>query len=222
MLFRSDGFVNILESARAQGIQRVVYAASSSTYGDHPALPKQEEQIGKPLSPYAVTKLVNELYADVYARVFGFASIGLRYFNVFGPRQDPKGPYAAVIPVFIQAALQGEAPYINGDGLNSRDFTYVANAVQANLKALFLPNFTGHQVMNIAIGESCTLNQLWEYITASCGVRLSPRYREPRKGDVLHSLASITRAMQLLGYQPTHDWKKGIALTIEWYRKIAG
>jgi len=214
-----DGFVLMLEAARKAGVRKFVYAASSSTYGDHPGLPKVEDKIGKPLSPYAVTKYVNELYANVYSRVYGFHSVGLRYFNVFGPKQNPNGPYAAVIPLFIQAALQGKAPYINGDGSTSRDFTYVDNAVQANIRAMLIPDLGEHQVFNIAYGASCTLNELWNSICAYKGLTLAPEYREEREGDVRHSLADITKARNLLGYAPLFDLKAGLSRSIEWYEQ---
>ena len=166
------GFVNMLDAARNADVKRMIYAASSSTYGDHPALPKAEENIGKPLSPYAVTKLVNELYADVFSRVYNFHTIGLRYFNVFGPKQDPKGPYAAVIPLFMEAALTGKSPYINGDGETSRDFTFVENAVQANIRALLVENITQHEVINIAYGERTTLNELWQHIATYTAITI--------------------------------------------------
>lgn len=211
------GFVNMLEAAREAGVERMIYAASSSTYGDHPALPKVEEHIGKPLSPYAVTKLVNELYADVFSRVYDFHTIGLRYFNVFGPKQNPKGPYAAVIPLFIEAALNGTGPFINGDGETSRDFTFIENAVQANIKALLAENLTKHEVINIAYGERTTLNELWQHIAAYTGNSNPPIYREQRKGDVKHSLADISKAKSLIGYQPEKSVLEGLELTIQWY-----
>ena len=213
-----DGFVNMLDASRLAGVRKFVYAASSSTYGDHPGLPKVEDRIGKPLSPYAVTKYVNELYASVYSMVYGFHSIGLRYFNVFGPRQNPNGPYAAVIPLFIQSVLRGEAAYINGDGTTSRDFTYVENAVQANIRGMLVPDQGTHEVFNIAYGASCTLNDLWGTICADCGVNLAPIYREERKGDVKHSLADISKARQMIGYDPLYDMRSGLRKTIEWYR----
>lgn len=211
-----SGFLNMLVAARDAGVQHFVYAASSSTYGDHPGLPKKEELTGNPLSPYAVTKLVNELYADVFSRTYDFHSIGLRYFNVFGPRQNPKGPYAAVIPLFIEAALRNEAPYINGDGLTSRDFTFVANAVQANIKAL-LTTIDRHEVVNIAYGERTTLNQLWEAIAQEAKIDLKPIYREERKGDVKHSLANIEKAKKLIGYDPEFSVRMGLKQAFSWY-----
>ena len=214
-----SGFLNMLVAARDAGVKRMVYAASSSTYGDHPGLPKVEDKIGNPLSPYAVTKYVNELYAQVFSRTYDFHTIGLRYFNVFGPRQNPRGPYAAVIPLFVQSALKQEAPFINGDGETSRDFTYVENAVQANIKAVLAPDIKKHEVVNIAVGEATTLNQLWQYICANTGFNLEPQYREERKGDVRHSLANVSKAHQLFGYQPAVTIQKGLQTTVEWYKQ---
>lgn len=214
-----SGFLNMLVAARDAGVKRMVYAASSSTYGDHPGLPKVEDKIGNPLSPYAVTKYVNELYAQVFSRTYDFHTIGLRYFNVFGPRQNPRGPYAAVIPLFVQSALKQEAPFINGDGETSRDFTYVENAVQANIKAVLAPDIKKHEVVNIAVGEATTLNQLWQYICANTGTTLEPQYREERKGDVRHSLANVSKAQQLFGYQPAVTIQKGLQTTVEWYKQ---
>lgn len=214
------GFLNMLVAARDAGVKRMVYAASSSTYGDHPGLPKVEEEIGNPLSPYAVTKYVNELYGSVFSRTYDFHTIGLRYFNVFGPRQNPKGPYAAVIPLFIEAALKGEAPYINGDGETSRDFTFVENAVQANVKAMLVEGVEQHEVVNIAFGERTTLNELWEEISNIAKVDVAPIYREERKGDVKHSLANISKARELVGYRPAFSVRDGLALTMPWYGKV--
>lgn len=214
------GTLNIFNAARETGVQRVVYAASSSTYGDHPGLPKTEDRIGNPLSPYAVTKLVNELYAGVFARAYGMSFIGLRYFNVFGPRQDPNGPYAAVVPLFMRAVLRNEAPRINGDGLTSRDFTYVANAVQANLLALTTPNTAAlNQVYNVACGEQTCLNDLFTHIKELAGSDLAPIHGPERPGDVRHSLADITRARTLLGYDPQVSVREGLRQTFDWYRK---
>jgi UDP-N-acetylglucosamine/UDP-N-acetylgalactosamine 4-epimerase len=214
------GTLNIFTAAKEKGIQRIVYAASSSTYGDHPGLPKVEDAIGNPLSPYAVTKYVNELYARVYADVYGLELIGLRYFNVFGPQQNPQGPYAAVIPLFIQAVLNNEPPVINGDGEHSRDFTFVANAVQANERALFTQDPEAlNQVYNIAYGERTTLNQVFEMIKEVAGSDLSPKYGPERKGDVRHSLADISKAKTLLGYDPSYSVKEGLKIAFEWYRK---
>lgn len=213
-----SGFLNILVAARDANIKRMIYAASSSTYGDHPDLPKVEDKIGNPLSPYAITKFVNELYAGTFSKVYNFHTIGLRYFNVFGPRQDPDGAYAAVIPLFIKAALSGKAPFINGDGKTSRDFTFVENAVQANIKALLLPDLQEHQVVNIACGESTTLNQLWTVISGVGGIDLPAQYQSERKGDVKHSLADISKVNSLLGYTPSVKVKDGLALTYSWYK----
>jgi UDP-N-acetylglucosamine 4-epimerase len=214
-----SGFLNMLVAARDAGVKRMVYAASSSTYGDHPGLPKVEDKIGNPLSPYAVTKYVNELYGQVFSRTYDFHTIGLRYFNVFGPRQNPRGPYAAVIPLFVQCALKQEAPFINGDGETSRDFTYVENAVQANIKAVLAADIKKHEVINIAVGESTTLNQLWKFICENTGTNLEPQYREERKGDVRHSLANVSKAQQLIGYEPAVTIQKGLQTTVEWYKQ---
>lgn len=219
-----DGFLNMLVAARDAGVARFVYAASSSTYGDHPELPKVEERIGRPLSPYSVTKLVNELYADVFARVYGFRSIGLRYFNIFGPHQDPDGAYAAVVPRWVAGMIRGEPVYINGDGETSRDFCYVANAVQANLLAATVetPEATG-QVYNIAVGDRTTLNALFRTIRDLLAERfphvrdVQPIYRDFRPGDVRHSQADITKARQLLGYAPTHRVADGLKEAMDWY-----
>lgn len=212
-----SGFLNMLVAARDAGIKRMVYAASSSTYGDHKGLPKVEDQIGQPLSPYAVTKYVNELYASVFSRTFQFHTVGLRYFNVFGPRQNPQGPYAAVIPLFVQSALANTPPVINGDGETSRDFTYVENAVQANVKAMLSSKPQAHEVINIACGERTTLNQLWSYISEYASVSLDPVYKEERIGDVKHSLADINKAQKLIDYTPLISIKQGLATTVKWY-----
>lgn len=211
------GFLNVLVTAREAGVKRLVYAASSSTYGDNPELPKTEEKIGNPLSPYAVTKYTNELYAGVFSRVYGFHTLGLRYFNVFGPRQHPKGPYAAVIPLFIESALKNVPAWINGNGEITRDFTFVENAVQANIKAMLLPEVSLHMVMNIAFGEQITLNQLWQYITRIVGIDLPPRYRQEREGDIRHSLANIRHAQLTLGYQPLFSAQEGLKEAVKWY-----
>jgi UDP-N-acetylglucosamine/UDP-N-acetylgalactosamine 4-epimerase len=213
-----SGFLNILVASRDAGVKRMVYAASSSTYGDHPGLPKVEDKIGKPLSPYAITKYVNELYGDVFSKTYDFHTIGLRYFNVFGPRQNPKGPYAAVIPLFIESALKGEAPFINGDGETSRDFTFVENAVQANVKSMLASDITQHEVVNIAFGERTTLNQLWNRINDIAGAYIKAQYREERKGDVKHSLADIGKAHNLFGYSPEYSVLNGLKLAFDWYK----
>jgi UDP-N-acetylglucosamine 4-epimerase len=219
-----NGFLNMLVAARDAKVKRFVYAASSSTYGDHPALPKVEDRIGKPLSPYAVTKYVNELYAEVFARTYGFESIGLRYFNVFGPHQNPDGAYAAVIPKWISAMLKGEPLFINGDGETSRDFSFVANIIQANLLAATAQNSDAlNQVYNVAVGDRTTLNDLHGLIKSELVKRMpqlkiaSPEYRDFRAADVRHSLASIDKARALLGYAPTHTITKGIAEAMDWY-----
>lgn len=219
-----DGFLNMLVAARDAKVRRFVYAASSSTYGDHPDLPKNEDVIGRPLSPYAVTKLVNELYAEVFARCYGFSSIGLRYFNVFGTRQDPEGAYAAVIPRWTRAMLLGEKVLINGDGETSRDFCFVANAVQANLLAATTDNPDAvNQVYNVALDDRTSLNQLFKMLrdvlaetNADLG-SLHPAYGEFRPGDVRHSQADISKARRLLNYAPTHRLEEGIRVAMPWY-----
>ena len=218
------GFLNMLVAARNAKVKRFIYAASSSTYGDHPDLPKVENKIGMPLSPYAVTKYVNELYADVFGKAYGVHSIGLRYFNVFGPRQDPEGAYAAVIPKWISNMIKGEAVYINGDGQTSRDFCYVANVVQANFLAACTQNTKAlNQVYNKAVGSKTTLNELFEQIKLNL-LNFYPHLndtkavlREFRTGDVRHSLANIEKARENLGYEPTHSMEQGLALAMPWY-----
>ena len=208
------GTLNVFTAAKDCGIKRVVYAASSSTYGDSKELPKQEEIIGSPISPYAVTKLVNELYANVYAKLYDMEFIGLRYFNVFGPRQDPNGAYAAVIPLFFKAVKDGVAPTIHGDGEQSRDFTYVSNAADANLLALFVENPEAvNQVYNIACGERTTLNELWEMIKEITGSTIDSRSGAGRPGDVKHSLADVTKAENFLDYHVKSYIKDGLAKT---------
>lgn len=218
-----SGFLNMLVAARDAKVQSFTYAASSSTYGDHPALPKVEDNIGKPLSPYAVTKYVNELYADVFAKCYGFHAIGLRYFNVFGPRQNPNGAYAAVVPKWVSLLLKGEAVTINGDGETSRDFTFIENAIQANLLAATARDEARNKVYNMAVGDQTTLNQLFSLIQnnlSSAGVdqSIKPIFRDFRAGDVRHSRADISKAKRLLGYQPTHTIAEGIALSMGWYQ----
>jgi UDP-N-acetylglucosamine 4-epimerase len=221
-----SGFLNMLVAARDQNVSRFIYAASSSTYGDHPDLPKVEGTIGRPLSPYAVTKYVNELYADVFWRCYGTECIGLRYFNVFGPRQDPGGSYAAVIPRWIAAMIEGQPVYINGDGGTTRDFCYVENAVQANLLAATTPNPEAiGQVYNVAVNASTSLNDLFE----SLRLRLAPehphlrdfrpQYREFRPGDIRHSCASIDKARGFLGFEPTHSLEQGLDESLGWYHR---
>ena len=233
------GFLNMLVAARDAQVKSFTYAASSSTYGDHPALPKVEDHIGKPLSPYAVTKYVNELYADVFSKCYGFHTIGLRYFNVFGPRQNPNGAYAAVIPKWVSSLLKGETVFINGDGETSRDFTFIQNAIQANLLAATVNTPTTviaseakqstaihhlalNQVYNMAVGDRTTLKQLFQLIRDNLvphGVSptVEPEYRDFRAGDVRHSLADVSKAHLLLGYEPTHRIADGIQAATRWY-----
>jgi UDP-N-acetylglucosamine 4-epimerase len=225
----ATGFLNMLVAAKDAGVARFVYAASSSTYGDSPTLPKVEDVIGRPLSPYAVTKYLNELYADVFGRCYGLATVGLRYFNVFGPRQDPDGAYAAVIPRWVAAMLSGRPCVINGDGTTSRDFCFVANAVQANLLAALTPNPDAiGQVYNVAVGERTSLSELHTLIGAALrrerpGIVVAPPEHAPfRAGDVQHSLADITKARSLLGYQPTHDVRRGLDEALSWYVRDGG
>ncbi|WZB73764.1 SDR family oxidoreductase [Achromobacter insuavis] len=219
------GFLNMLVAARDAGVKSFVYAASSSTYGDHPALPKVEENIGKPLSPYAVTKFVNELYADVFARSYGFETVGLRYFNVFGKRQDPNGAYAAVIPKWTAAMIQGEDVTINGDGETSRDFCFIDNAVQANILAATAPAEGRNQVYNVAVSGRSTLNQLFGFLVKALGNQgvnygKQPVYADFRAGDVRHSQADVSKAGRLLGYQPTHSVLQGLEVAMPWYTQF--
>ena len=197
-----------------------MYAASSSTYGDHPGLPKVEDKIGNPLSPYAVTKYVNELYARVYANLYNMQFIGLRYFNIFGPKQNPQGPYAAVIPLFVKGLLENKAPLINGDGSHSRDFTYVANAAQANILSLFTDNPAAvNQVYNIACGHQTSLLELFNYLKKEANSQLEPIHGPERLGDVKHSLADISKAEKLLGYDPSVSVEEGMKKTFRWYKE---
>ncbi|PHR14746.1 MAG: LPS biosynthesis protein WbpP [Aequorivita sp.] len=210
------GFLNMLVAQKeSETVKRMVYAASSSTYGDSKTLPKQEESIGKPLSPYAVTKLVNELYADVFYKTYGTQTIGLRYFNVFGPNQSPTGAYAAVIPLFMQALKDEKAPTINGDGEQTRDFTFVQNAVQANVRAFFAKEEAVNEVFNVAFGERISLNTLWEDLKNISSKEVEANYGPPRKGDVRDSLANIDKAKKLLGYNPLFSVKDGLKITWE-------
>ncbi len=218
------GFLNMLVAARDRQVKRFVFAASSSTYGDHPSLPKVENAIGKPLSAYAVTKYVNELYADVFSKTYGLQSIGLRYFNVFGHRQDPEGAYAAVIPKWTASMIRGDKVYINGDGETSRDFCYIANVIQANLLAATTTNPEAvNQVYNVAVGERTTLNELYRHLQSNLLglyphlMGAQPIYRDFRPGDVEHSLASIEKAKQKLNYQPLHNLKLGLYFAMPWY-----
>lgn len=217
------GTLNIFTAAKEKKTKRLVYAASSSTYGDHPDLPKVEDKIGKPLSPYAVTKYVNELYAQVYASLYEMEFIGLRYFNIFGPRQNPQGPYAAVIPLFVKAILENKAPLINGDGGHTRDFTFVDNAVQANILSLFATEKkVVNQVYNIACGEKTSLLELFRHLRKQAGSSLEPIHGPDRAGDVKHSLADISRARTLLGYEPGVAIDKGLEITFDWYKNNPG
>jgi UDP-N-acetylglucosamine 4-epimerase len=219
------GFLNMLDAARQEEVKSFTYAASSSTYGDNPALPKVEENIGNPLSPYAVTKYVNELYAGVYARTYGFKTIGLRYFNVFGRRQDPNGVYAAVIPKWIAAMINGEDVFINGDGKTSRDFCYIDNVVQINLLAATTQDEVKDEVYNVAVGDRTMLKELFYVIKRvlnenNVEVNTDPIYREFRAGDVRHSLADISKAQNLLKYQPKYKIKDGITMAMPWYLDV--
>lgn len=221
------GFLNMLVAARDAGVASFTYAASSSTYGDHPALPKVEENIGKPLSPYAVTKYVNELYADVFAKTYGFNTIGLRYFNVFGKRQDPNGAYAAVIPKWAAAMIQGEDVFINGDGETSRDFCFIENAVQANLLAATAAQSAKNEVYNVAVGDRTTLNDLFNALQSALAENgkpysNAPVYQEFRAGDVRHSQADVSKAESKLGYEPGYRIKEGIAKAMPWYIENVG
>jgi UDP-N-acetylglucosamine 4-epimerase len=215
-----DGFLNMLVAAKDHQVKRFVYAASSSVYGDSQELPKVEERIGKPLSPYAVTKLVNELYADVFAKTYALPVIGLRYFNVFGPRQSPKGAYAAVIPLFIQALLDNKQPAIYGDGEQTRDFTFVENVVQANIKALFAQANASNQVYNIAVGETTSLNQLFYFLQQLAHSQLVPQYVQERTGDIRNSLADISKAQSLLAYYPKVRIEEGLRITFDWFSPL--
>jgi len=219
-----DGFLNMLVAAKEAGVKRFVYAASSSTYGDHPDLPKVEDKIGNPLSPYAVTKVVNELYANVFAKTYGFKAIGLRYFNIFGKRQDPEGAYAAVIPKWVASILKQEDVFINGDGETSRDFCYIDNTVQMNLLAAMTDDDAAtDQVYNVALNDRTSLNQLYQMIEdrliqrSDNLTKKEPVYRDFRAGDVRHSLADISKAQQLLGYQPSHKISEGLDEAMDWY-----
>jgi UDP-N-acetylglucosamine 4-epimerase len=218
-----DGTLHMLVAARAEGVRRFVYAASSSTYGDHPGLPKLEDQIGRPLSPYAVTKYVNELYAGVFQRCYGLESIGLRYFNVFGRRQDPAGAYAAVIPKWVGELIVGQPCRIYGDGETTRDFCYIENVLQANLLAALAGGSETGEVYNVAVGEQTSLNQLFRGIRDQLAVHCpgvagaEPTYESFRAGDVRHSLADISKIRERLGYRPSHTLRQGLSEAIHWY-----
>lgn len=216
-LANTTGFLNIITAAKDANVKRVVFASSSSVFGDSKDLPKVEAKIGKQLSPYAVSKRTKELYAQVFADTYGLDVVGLRYFNIYGPNQSPTGPYAAAIPLFIDAALNNTSPYINGDGEQSRDFTFVENAVQANIKAMFTDKDVKGKVMNIACGERTTINELFFQIKEIIGCEVDPIYREERPGDVKDSLADVSLAKELINYQPQVVLKQGLTHTIEWF-----
>lgn len=215
-----SGFLNMLVAQNeSKTVKRLVYAASSSTYGDSKSLPKIEDNIGKPLSPYAVTKLVNELYADVFYKTYGTPTIGLRYFNVFGPKQSPTGAYAAVIPLFMQALKDGKSPTMHGDGEQTRDFTFVQNAVQANVRAFFAEDKAVNEVFNIAFGERTSLNQLWDKLKSISEKEIEATYGPPRRGDVRDSLANIEKANNLMNYKPLYSVSEGLKITWEAFMK---
>lgn len=218
-----DGFLNMLTAARNAEIRRIVYASSSSVYGDSQQLPKVEENIGNALSPYAVSKRTNELYANVFAHNYAMQIIGLRYFNIFGPRQNPKGEYAAAIPLFMDALLKNQSPFINGDGEQSRDFTFVENAVQANVKAMFTTNTEAlGQVYNIALGEKSSVNELFNILKELSGSKSNALHRENRVGDIRDSLADISKAKRLIGYEPQVKIQDGLKITLKWFSKYFG
>lgn len=214
-----DGFLNVLESAKNAGVKRMVYASSSSIYGDSKILPKVEENIGKPLSPYAITKAVNELYADTFSKHYGFHTIGLRYFNVFGPLQDPHGAYAAVIPLFFTAALNNRPATLNGKGDQTRDFTFIGNVVQANVRAMLVTDLAQHEACNIAFGERISLTDLWAKINEMLGTSITPKFGPPRPGDVQDSLADILKAKKVFDYSPEYDLDLGLKETQPFYEK---
>lgn len=215
----ATGFINVLLAARDSNVKRVVYASSSSVYGDSKILPKVENQIGKQLSPYAVSKMTNELYGEIFAKTYNMEIIGLRYFNIFGPRQNPLGEYAAAIPLFINALLNNTAPTINGDGEQTRDFTFVSNAVQANIKAMFEQNVkTDGTIFNIAVGERVSLNQLIEILKKLIGTTIKQTYRADRPGDVRDSLADISKAKNAINYQPLVKTEEGLKYTLAWFK----
>ena len=214
-----SGFLNMLVVAKeSTSLKKMVYAASSSTYGDSIELPKIEGEEGRPLSPYAVTKLVNELYADVFSRVYDFHTIGLRYFNIFGPKQNPNNPYAAVIPKFCKAFIDGNSPVINGDGQTSRDFTFIENAIQANIKALMLDELVMHEVFNVACGGQISLNEIIRLLNTMGSNNLEAKYGSERRGDVRHSKASIEKIINVLGYKPRVGFRKGLEIVFNWYK----
>lgn len=214
-----NGFINVLEAVRVNQIKKVIYASSSSVYGDLTDTPKTETRIGKVLSPYAATKRVNEVYADAYSKIYGITMVGLRYFNVFGPKQNPKGPYAAVIPIFIQSAIDGKSPIINGDGSITRDYTPVANVVNVNISAIMSQSLPlSNEVFNIACGSTTSLLRLWEMISELCGSTFHPTFGPLRPGDIMSSLANIRKVEEMLSYSPETDLINELRKTIKWYR----
>lgn len=216
----ATGFLNILVTAKDAGVEKFIYASSSSVYGDLTVSPKVEKNIGKALSPYAVSKFTNELYAGVFFLNYGMKIIGLRYFNIFGPKQDPNGAYAAAIPLFMDALVNKKTAYINGNGDNSRDFTFVENAVQANVKAMFCKNENAfNKVYNVAVGENISLNKLFSTLQELTGNYTLPVYREERPGDIRHSLADISLAHEMIGYEPAIKLKEGLSITLEWFKE---
>jgi len=215
-----SGFLNVLTAAKDAGVKSFVYASSSAVYGDEPNLPKVEERIGNPLSPYAVTKKTNELYADVFGKLYGMKIVGFRYFNIFGPRQDPDGPYAAVIPLFVSGIMNNTTVYINGDGEQTRDFTFIDNAVQANIRGMLTDNEAAFgQVYNIAVGERFTVKVLYESVRDILGLEHEATYREPRAGDIRNSLADTSKAKNLLGYEPTQRFMEGLQQTVAFFKE---
>ena len=214
----ATGFINMLVAAKDAGVDKFIYASSSSVYGDSKASPKKENDLGKPLSPYAVSKLTNELYGNIFAHTYGMKTIGLRYFNVFGPRQDPNGPYAAAIPIFMDALLNNKTAFINGDGSTTRDFTFVENAVEVNIRAMCVDNAEAFgKVYNVAVGESTSLNELYSFLNAVSGNPTPPQYRDERSGDIKHSLADISLARNFIGYNPQVKIKEGLEITYKWF-----
>lgn len=215
------GFVNMMKAAVDQKVKQIVYASSSSVYGDEPTLPKIESRIGNALSPYAITKRTNELYGDVFFKAYGLNNMGFRYFNIFGPRQDPDGPYAAVIPLFVKGIMKRTPVYINGDGEQTRDFTFVENAVQVNVKGMLTDNPNAiNQVYNVAVGENYSVNYLYDACKKHLQSDWEPTYREPRAGDIRNSLADISKAKELLGYQPTKRFEDGLIETVEFFKTV--
>lgn len=219
----ATGFINMINAARENNVDRFVYASSSSVYGDSTASPKREKDLGTPLSPYAVSKLTNELYANIFGLTYGIKVVGLRYFNVFGPRQDPDGPYAAAIPIFMNGLLHNTPVFINGDGTNTRDFTFVANAVQANICAMCTSHTNAYnKVYNIAYGQSTSLTELYTALQTVTGNSMPPQYRPERPGDIKNSLADISLAKQYLSYNPTTNLQRGLQITFDWFKQTYG